>query len=72
MTKALVTIEIDIDTGSNINEGLGVSSVYSFPGIRHIEDEKRGEIWERVHDWLKDQNGFIGVTKVSLTKKAGA
>ena len=69
MTKALVTIEVDIDMGRDRSSGLGESSNPDHHGIRFIEDEKRGEIRERVYGWLKNQNEFITVKKVSLIKK---
>ena len=69
MTKALVTIEVDIDTGRDRSEGLGESSNPDHYGIRFIEDGKRGEIWDRVYGWLQNQNEFITVKKVSLIKK---
>ena len=68
MTKALVTIEVDIDTGVHHSSGLGQNSNPNHPGIRFIEDEKRGEIWDRVYGWLQNQNEFIIVKKVSLIK----
>ena len=69
MTKALVTIEVDIDTGRDRSSGLGESSHPDHHGIRFIEDGKRGEIWACVYGWLKNQNEFITVKKVSLIKK---
>ena len=69
MTKALVIIEVDINTGHYRSSGLGESSHPNHPGIRFIEDEKRGEIWDRVHGWLQNQNEFITVKKVSLIKE---
>ena len=69
MTKALVTIEVDIDTGRDRSSGLGESSNPDHHGIRFIEYEKRGEIRARVYGWLQNQNEFITVKKVSLIKK---
>jgi hypothetical protein len=69
MTKALVIIEVDINTGRDRSAGLGESSHLDHHGIRFIEDEKRGEIWDRVHGWLQNQNEFITVKKVSLIKE---
>jgi hypothetical protein len=70
MTKALVTIEVDIETNRDRSSGLGESSNPDHHGIRFLEDEKRGEIWDCVHSWLQNQNGFITVKKVSLPKEA--
>jgi hypothetical protein len=70
MTKALVTIEVDIETGRDSSAGLGESSNPDHHGIKFVEDKKRGEIWDCVHDWLQNQNGFITVKKVSLPKEA--
>jgi len=70
MTKALVTIEVDIETGRDRSSGLGESSNPDYHGIRFVEDGKREEIWDCVHSWLQNQNGFITVKKVSLPKEA--
>jgi len=70
MTKALVTIEVDVETGRDATSGLGESSNPSHPGQRFLQDEKRGFIWESVHDWLKSHPEFKTVVKVSLPKEA--
>jgi len=69
MTKALVTIEVDVDTwGFPVQEGLGESSNPSNPGQRAIAEGKRERIWDVTHDLLKDKSEFIKVVKVSLIK----
>lgn len=70
MTKALVTIEVDIDTGRTRDSGLGENSNPDHHGVRFVEDEKRGEIWDRVHNWIQNQNEFVSVRKVTLTKES--
>jgi hypothetical protein len=70
MTKALVTIEVDIETGRTRDSGLGESSNPDHHGIRFVEDEKRGFIWDSVHDWLSNNPEFKTVVKVSLPKEA--
>ena len=70
MTKALVTIEVDIDTvHTNIWRGLGDSSNPTILGTRHKQDLQRGWIWDQVYSWIEYQPDFIRVTKVSLVKK---
>ena len=71
MTKALVIIEVDIDTPVHRDSGAGESSNPSHPGIRFLEDEKRNYIWDEVHKWINDKNEFVQIVKVSLNK-AGA
>jgi len=68
MTKALVIIEVDIETGRTRDSGLGENSNPDHHGVRFVEDEKRGEIWDRVHSWIENQNEFVSVRKVTLTK----
>jgi len=69
MTKALVTIEVDIDTwGFPVQEGLGESSNPSHPGQRAITEGKRERIWDVTHNLLKDKSEFVKVVKVSLIK----
>ena len=72
MTKALVTIEVDIETPVHRDSGAGESSNPSHPGIRFLEDEKRNYIWDEVHNWVKDKNEFAKVLKVSLIKEVNA
>ena len=69
MTKALVTIEVDIDMGRDRSSGLSESCHPDHHGIRFLEDGKRGDIWDGVHGWLQIQNEFITVKKVSLIKE---
>lgn len=70
MTKALVTIEVDIDTwGFPVQEGLGESSNPEHPSMRRINEGKRERIWDVTHDLLKDKLEFVKVVKVSLIKE---
>jgi len=72
MTKALVTIEVDIDTAhTNIWRGLGDSSNPEILRTRHKQDLQRDWIWDQVHLWVKDQLDFVRVTKVSLVRESG-
>lgn len=74
MTKALITIEVDVDTSGILelhNSGLGESSNPNHSGQRHIQEGKRNYIWDVIHDLLKDKSEFVQIVKVSLTK-AGA
>jgi hypothetical protein len=71
MTKALVTIEVDVDTyGFPVQTGLGESSNPEHPPQRRIAEAKRDHIWNFVYDLLKNKPQFIQVVKVSLTKEA--
>ena len=70
MTKALVTIEVDIDTyGFPVQTGLGESSNPSHPGQNAIAEGKRERIWNVTYDLLKDKSEFVQIVKVSLTKE---
>lgn len=70
MARALVTIEVDIDTYHCISDAsLGESSNPRRPGIRWIEEKSRGWIWDEVHKMLENKKEFIGVKKVSLMKE---
>ena len=68
MTKALVTIEIDIDIPVYRSSNLGESSNPSHPGIKFLENEKRNYIWDEVYKWINNKNEFLKIVKVSLTK----
>lgn len=71
MTKALVTIEVDVDT-SDIWElkdsHLGESSHPNHPSKRHIEQGKRNYIWDVTYEFLNGKSEFVKVVKVSLIK----
>jgi hypothetical protein len=69
MTKALVTIEVDIDTPVHRDSGAGESSNPSHPGRRFLEDEKRNYIWDEVHKWVENKNEFSKIVKVQLVKE---
>jgi hypothetical protein len=74
MTKALITIEVDVDTSGILelhNSGLGESSNPNHPGQRHIQEGKRNYIWDVADSFLKTNSEFVRIVKVSLTK-AGA
>jgi hypothetical protein len=70
MTKALVTIEVDIDTyGIPVQTGLGESSNPNHPGQRHIQNSKRGYIWDVIYNLLKNKSEFVQIVKISLMKE---
>ena len=69
-TKALVTIEVDVDTwGIPVQEGLGESCNPNHPPRRRIDEGKREHIWDVTHNLLKDKSEFVKVVKVSLIKE---
>jgi len=69
MTKALVTIEVDIDThGFPVQTGLGESSNPQTPPRSRVIEGKRDRIWEVVHDWVSDEQGFIQIKEVRFPK----
>jgi len=71
MTKALVTIEVDVDTSGILelhNSGLGESSNPNHPGQRHIQEGKRNYIWDITDQFLRGNSEFVKVVKVSLIK----
>jgi hypothetical protein len=70
MTKALVTIEVDIDTGRTRDSGIGENGNPDHHGIRFVEDEKRGRIWDCVYGWIEYQDDFISIRKVSLIRES--
>lgn len=72
MTKALVTIEVDVDTHNiPVQTGLGENSNPQHVGQKSIAGAKRAHIWDTTYDLLKDKSEFVQIVKVSLTK-AGA
>lgn len=69
MTRALVTIEVDIDTRHfPVQEGLGESSNPEKPPRSRIVEGKRDHIWGSVHDLLDGKPGFVGVRAVRIPK----
>jgi hypothetical protein len=69
MTRALVTIEVNIDTAHwPVDTGLGEASNPSHPPRSRVLEAKRGLIWDSVHDLLDGQPGFIGVRAVRIPK----
>lgn len=69
MTKALVTIEVDINTNGIYQSGLGESSNPNHPTKGWIENEKRGYIWDCVHSLLANSKGYTKIVKVSLIEE---
>ena len=70
MTKALITIEVDIDTyGIPVQTGLGENSNPSHPGQRHIQNSKRGYIWDLIGDVLQSSHINSTIKSVRLSKK---
>ena len=69
MTKALVIIEVDIDTANfPVQEGLGENSNPQHPPMRAIAEGKRERIWDVTYDLLKEKSEFVRIVKVSLSK----
>ena len=70
MTKAFVTIEVDIDTyGIPVQTGLGESSNPSHPGQRRILEAKRDYIWDLINDELISLNINPTIKSVRLFKE---
>jgi len=69
MTKAFVTIEVDIDTNWVHQAGLCESSNPQEITKSHHNQLKRDGIWDRVDYWICNQKEFISVRKVSLIKE---
>jgi len=69
MTRALVTIEVDIDTAHwPVQTGSGEASNPSHPPRSGVLEAKRGLIWDSVHDLLDGKPGFLGVRAVRIPK----
>jgi len=69
MTKALVTIEVDIDTRHfPVQEGLGDSSNPEHPPRSAVIEGKRERIWEVVYDWISTEQGFVQIKEVRFPK----
>ena len=69
MTKAFITIEVDIDTRHfPVQEGLGESSNPEHPPRSAVIEGKRERIWEVAWEWLKDKEGFVQIKEVRFPK----
>jgi hypothetical protein len=69
MTKALVTIEVDIDTRHfPVQEGLGESSNPQTPPRSRIVEAKRELIWDTAYGWVSDKQGFVQIKEVRFPK----
>jgi len=69
MTKAFITIEIDIDTTYHpVQTGLVVSSMTQQPPRSRIIEAKRELIWDTACGWLSDKQGFIQIKEVRFPK----
>ena len=69
MTKALITIEVDIDTRHfPVQEGLGESSNPACPTRSRIIEGKRERIWDVVYGWISDEQGFVQIKEVRFPK----
>jgi len=69
MTKALITIEVDIDTTNHpVQNGLGESSNPQTPPRSRIVEAKRELVWDTVHSWVSDKQGFIQIKEVRFPK----
>lgn len=70
MTKALVTIEVDIDTSWVYQAGMGESSNPNHITASHHQQLKRNGIWDQVYGWIRYQDDFVSVRKVTLIKES--
>lgn len=70
MTKALVTIEVDINTDHLYQSGLGESCNPQHPLQKRIAEAKRDWIWDSVAGLVMHNPEIKSVVKVSLTKEA--
>jgi len=69
MTRAFITIEIDIDTTHHpVQTGLGESSNPQKPPRSRIIEAKRELIWDTACGWLSDKQGFIQIKEVRFPK----
>jgi hypothetical protein len=69
MTKAFITIEVDIDTTNfPVQTGLGDSSNPERPPRSRVVEGKRDFIWEVSCEWLKDKQGFVQIKEVRFPK----
>jgi hypothetical protein len=69
MTKAFITIEVDIDTTNfPVQTGLGDSSNPERPPRSRVIEGKRDFIWEVSCEWLKDKQGFVQIKEVRFPK----
>jgi hypothetical protein len=69
MTKAYVTIAVDIDTTNiPVQTGLGESSNPQHVSKSRAAEAKREFIWEVVYDWVSGNEGFIQVKEVRIPK----
>ena len=69
-TKALITIEVEIDTtGIPVQTGLGDSSNPQKPPKSRVVEAKKEFIWEVVCEWLSDKEGFTKVREVRFPRE---
>ena len=69
MTKAYVTIAVDIDTTNiPVQTGLGESSNPQHVSRSHAVQAKRDHVWDVVHSWLWSKEGFIQVDDIRFPK----
>lgn len=69
-TKAVVTVEIEIDTtGIPTQTGLGESSNPQTPPKRRVIEAKKEFIWEVIHKALADQIDYVQVKEVRFPKE---
>lgn len=71
-TKALVTIEVEIDTtGIPVQTGLGSSSNPQQPPKSRVVGAKRDFVWDTAYEWLSDKEGFVQIREVKFPKGCG-
>lgn len=68
-TRALITIEVEIDTTHiPVQTGLGESSNPQHPPRSRIVEGKRDFIWDTAYEWLSDKEGFVQIREVKFPK----
>lgn len=69
MTKAFITIEVDVDTANYpVQTGLGEASNPQKPPRSRVVEAKREFIWETAYEWLSDKEGFVQIREVRFPK----
>lgn len=69
MTKAFITIEVDVDTAHHpVQTGLGESSNPQTPPKSGVIEAKRGFIWDIAYGWLSDKHEFVQIKEVKFPK----
>jgi len=64
ITKAFITIEVDINTNYLVQTGLGEASNPQHPPRSGVVEARRGFIWDTAYEWLSDKEGFVQIKEV--------